>query len=247
MEAVVYQRMAADEDSHWWFRGRRAFLEKLLSSLDLPQSARLLEVGCGTGGNLALLRQFGCLDAVEFDPSARATAQAKAGIAIGFCELPFRIDAAEGSYDLVALLDVLEHIEDDVGSLKAVAAKARDDGRILLTVPAHPWLWSAHDDVHHHKRRYTRRSLKRAIAQAGLSLDAIGAFNTLLLPAALAQRAAKRLLANTSADDRIPPAPLNAVLTRIFMLERHFLGRVPLPIGLSLYAVARKTPVNVVS
>ena len=247
MDAVVYQRMAADEDSHWWFRGRRAFLEQLLSSLDLPQAARLLEVGCGTGGNLELLRRFGRLDAVEFEASARATAQAKAGMAIGFCELPSRIDADQGSYDVVALLDVLEHVEDDVGSLKAVAAKARDGGRILLTVPAHPWLWSAHDDVHHHKRRYTRRSLSRAIAQAGLSLDAIGAFNTLLLPAALAQRAAKRLLADTSADDRIPPAALNALLTRIFMLERHFLGRVPLPIGLSLYAVARKTGVNVLS
>lgn len=241
MEPAVYERMAADEDSHWWFRGRRTFLERLLGTLDLPKrSARLLEVGCGTGGNLGMLQQFGRLDAVEFDCAARTIAQAKAGFPIGFCELPSRIDAAEESYDLVALLDVLEHVDDEVGSLKAVAAKARDGGYILITVPAYPWLWSAHDDVHHHKRRYTRRTLTRTIAQAGLSLQSIGAFNTFLLPAAVAQRAAKRMLGDRSADDRIPPAWLNGLLTRIFMMERHFVGKVPLPIGLSLFAVARK-------
>jgi SAM-dependent methyltransferase len=241
MEAIVFQRMASDEDTHWWFRGRRAFLERLLGTLNLPeQSTRLLEVGCGTGGNLALLQQFGRLDAVEFDPAARVAAEAKAGFPIGFCELPSRIDAAEKSYDVVALLDVLEHVDEDVNSLKAVAAKAREGGYVVITVPAHPWLWSAHDDVHHHKRRYTRRTLKQTIAQAGLSLESIGAFNMLLLPAALAQRAAKRLLGDRSADDRMPPAPINRLLTRIFMMERHFAGRVPLPIGLSLFAVARK-------
>jgi SAM-dependent methyltransferase len=241
MEAAVYQRMAADEDAHWWFRGRRAFLERLLGTLDLPSGpSRVLEVGCGTGGNLALLRQFGRLDAVEFDSAARTIAQGKSGFPIGFCELPSRIDAAEGCYDLIALLDVLEHVEDDVGSLKAVAAKAKAGGYILITVPAHPWLWSAHDVVHHHKRRYTRRTLKRTIAEAGLSLASIGAFNMLLLPAALAQRAAKRMLGDRSADDRMPSAQLNSLLTWIFTIERHFAGRVPMPIGLSLFAVVRK-------
>lgn len=241
METAVYQRMAAAEDTHWWFRGRRAFLERLLGTLDLPErSARVLEVGCGTGGNLALLQQFGHVDPVEFDSTARMIAQAKSGLPVGFCALPSRIDAAEESYDLVALLDVLEHVDEDVGSLNTVAAKARDGGYIVITVPAHPWLWSAHDDVHHHKRRYTRRTLKRTIAQSGLSLEAIGSFNTLLLPAALAQRAAKRMLGDRSADDRMPSASLNSLLTRIFQIERHFVGRVPLPIGLSLFAVARK-------
>ena len=241
MEAVVYRRMAEEEERHWWFRGRRAFLERLLGTLDLPEgTARLLEVGCGTGGNLALLRQFGRLDAVEYDSAARIIAQGKAGFPIGFCELPLHIDAADDTYDLVALLDVLEHVDDDTGALKAVAAKVRDRGYILITVPAHPWLWSAHDDIHHHKRRYTRRTLKRTIALAGLSLESIGAFNMLLLPAALAQRAAKRVLAMRSADDNMPPASLNRLLTRIFMIERHFVGRLTLPIGLSLFAVARK-------
>lgn len=241
MEAAVYQRMASDEDTHWWFCGRRAFLERLLGTLDLPQRhARLLEVGCGTGGNLALLQRFGRLDAVEFDPGARSIAAAKTGLPIGFCELPSRIDAADETYDLVALLDVLEHVSDDIGALKAVAAKTKIGGHVLITVPAHPWLWSAHDDVHHHKRRYTRRTVRRLIGDAGLSLQSIGAFNTLLLPAALAQRAAKRMLQDRSADDHLPPAPINALLSWIFMLERHSVGRMPLPIGLSLFAVARK-------
>jgi SAM-dependent methyltransferase len=196
---------------------------------------------------LALLRQFGRLDAVEYDSAARIVAQGKAGISIGFCELPSRIDAADDTYDLVALLDVLEHVQDDVGALKAVAAKARHGGYILITVPAHPWLWSAHDDVHHHKRRYTRRTLRRAIARAGLSLESIGSFNMLLLPAALAQRAAKRILAVRSADDSMPPALLNRLLTRIFMIERHFAGRLTLPIGLSLVAVARNIDGNAAS
>jgi len=241
MEAVVYQRMAAFEESHWWFRGRRAIVERLLRSLDLPPDARLLEVGCGTGGNLALLQHFGRVDAVEFDQEARQIAERKGGIPIGYCELPSHVEAEDAQYDLVALLDVLEHIGDDIDALRTVGRKMKPGGRLLLTVPAYPWLWSSHDEAHHHKRRYTRQSLSTAIEQSGLRVDRIGAFNTILFPLALAHRLSNRLLGIKSVDDDMPGPVMNRVLGNIFLLERHVIGRVPMPAGLSLFAVARQS------
>lgn len=239
MEAAVYVRMAAHEAEHWWFRGRRAVIARLIARLGLPPGARILETGCGTGGNLAMLAGFGRVDAVEFDAAARGMAAAKSGAEIGFCELPGTIEAPDGAYDLVTLLDVLEHVEADVASLRALAKKLAPGGRILVTVPCGPWLWSAHDVVHHHKRRYRRAELLAAIAAAGLVVEASGRFNTLLWPLAAVIRVIKKGLGRDSSDDAMPGRGLNGVLAAVFGFERHLVGRVPMPVGLSLYAVAR--------
>jgi SAM-dependent methyltransferase len=238
MESVVYQRMADHEETHWWFRGRRAILERLLYGLRLPQGARILEVGCGTGGNLAMLRKFGMVDALEFDEHARRIAERKGGMPVGYFELPSRLDAPDRSYDLVALLDVLEHVGDDVEALRGVAMKLREGGQVLVTVPAYPFLWSSHDEVHHHYRRYTRATLRKVVADAGLAIDVIGSFNFLLLPAALVQRLGQRLFRWTIADEEIPTPKVNRLLGAIFQFESHVVGRVRLPAGLSIFAIA---------
>jgi hypothetical protein len=103
-----------------------------------------------------------------------------------------------------------------------------------------PWLWSDHDVLHQHKRRYTRAILAERLHAAGFEIAGIGFFNTLLFPLALAQRLIARLIGGGGADHSVPPEPLNAVLSGLFSLEAGLLGRIRFPIGLSLFAVARK-------
>lgn len=239
MDRIVYDRMAAHDTTHWWYRGRREILADYLRRwAGLPDHARILEIGCGTGHNLPMLAQFGDVDAIEIDPAARAVAEKRLGKPIGTSPLPDLSDAAEASYDLVAILDVLEHVEDDVAALRAIATRLKPGGRILITVPAHPWMWSAHDVVNHHHRRYTRRTLAAAMEKAGLEWRKFGYFNSLLFPAAVAARFVGKLTGKEDSDDSPPPGPINTAFEHIFALERHMVGRVPMPPGLSLVTLA---------
>lgn len=239
MDRAVYDRMAEAEAEHWWFRGRRAVLQSVIETrCTLPTGARILDAGCGTGGNLEMLSKFGDLDAFEFDADARAMAAAKGVAHVAFGALPDAIDAPDGSYDLIGLFDVLEHIEDDHGSLVTLGRKLKPEGSLLISVPAMPWLWSEHDVSHHHKRRYTRSSLSRVIEAAGLDVEVISYFNTLLFPLAVAQRVGQRITLSNKPADAMPPPWLNASLGAVFAAERHLAGRVPLPFGLSLFAIA---------
>jgi SAM-dependent methyltransferase len=145
---------------------------------------------------------------------------------------------APGSYDLVAVLDVIEHVEDDVAALKAIAKVLRPGGKILITVPAHQWMWSAHDVVNHHKRRYSKATLAASLEKAGLGWRKLHWFNSLLFPVAVAARFAGKLTGKDDSDDSPPPKPLNALFEAVFGLERHLVGRLPLPPGVSLFAVA---------
>jgi len=238
MERAVFDRMAEQDQVHWWYVARRRILGDLIArEIALPAAPRILEIGCGTGHNFGMLRRFGRLDALEVDSAARALASSRLGHAVGDAPLPALGGVPDGAYDLIALLDVLEHVDGDKAALESIATKLAPGGHILLTVPAYQWLWSAHDAAHHHKRRYSKRTLRAVIEAAGLKADRLGYFNSLLFPIAAAARIAGNLLGKTSGDDKMPPAPLNRLLQGIFSLERHLVGRVPLPAGVSLFAV----------
>jgi len=136
------------------------------------------------------------------------------------------------------VLDVVEHIDDDVGALKAMARVLKPGGKILITVPAHQWMWSAHDVVNHHKRRYSKGTLLAALEKAGLKWRKLRWFNSLLFPVAVAARFAGKLMGKDDSDDSPPPAVLNKAFEAIFGLERHLLGRLPMPPGLSIIVLA---------
>ena len=237
MERIVYDRMAELDSRHWWYRARREILADLIVRRIAPSpGARILEVGCGTGHNLPMLGRFGPVDAIEIDPAARAIAARRLGRAVGASPLP-ELAGVGGGYALIAALDVVEHVLDDRAALQAMADRLAPGGKLLITVPAHPWMWSAHDVVNHHHRRYTRKALKAAVADAGLTLEMMSWFNSLLFPLAAAARIAGRLRGKEDSDDALPPAPVNALFERLFALERHAIGRVPFPPGVSLVAI----------
>ena len=241
MDAAAYQSLREQQDRHWWFVGRRRIVGSLIERfVALPGKARILEAGCGYGGNLAMLRAIGETEAFEFDDDARAHSATHSGVPVAYGRLPDEIGFAGERFDLIAMLDVLEHIDDDLGSLRTLRDRLADGGSLLLTVPAVPWLWSEHDVLHHHKRRYTRSQLHQRLREAGLEPVRLGYFNSLLFPLALVERLLSRLTGRKGEGHDTPPERLNGLLTTIFSLERSLLGRVRFPIGLSLFAVARK-------
>jgi SAM-dependent methyltransferase len=242
MERIVYEQMAEFDERHWWYCARREIIAALIRRRAMPPAnGAILEIGCGTGHNLAMLGQFGHVDALELDDQARAIAEKRLGRTIMSAPLPELAGVPDRHYDLIGAFDVIEHIDDDRASIASIAAKLKPGGKFVMTVPAHGWMWSAHDRVNHHKRRYSKRGLRRLIEGSQLRLDSVGYFNSLLFPIAVAQRLASKALRKDDADLKLPPAPLNAALERTFAAERHLIGRLPLPPGLSLFAVASAT------
>jgi SAM-dependent methyltransferase len=241
MERAVFDRMAELDQDHWWFVARRRILKALIQRVvRLPDRARILEVGCGTGHNLAMLKEFGRVEASELDRCARALANKRLPGKVKEAKLPDLSMFERNGYDLIALLDVLEHVPDDLGSLRAIHRRLKPGGALLMTVPANPWMWSAHDAAHHHFRRYTKKQLQELFLRSGLEIQLLSYFNSLLFPLVAAARIVGKITRKESADDRLPGAAVNATLNKIFGWEAALLGRVPMPFGVSLVAVVRR-------
>lgn len=239
MEAHLYHLMRELEDEHWWFVARRKIIASLLETLNLPADAEILDVGCGTGGNLAILGHFGQVTGIEHDPVAAELARQRKFAPIFPGNLPDELPDLAKRFDLITLLDVIEHVEDHVASLRNLAGWLNPGGRILITVPAFNFLWSQHDDENHHKRRYRRRDLEQLAHSANLSVQYMGYFNTWLFPPVAAIRLVRKLFPGQQAfqDMRMPARLVNQALTWIFGSERRLIGRVSLPFGISLLAV----------
>jgi SAM-dependent methyltransferase len=244
---------------HWWFRGRQRILESVLERELARERAAgivprlLLTVGCGPAPGIAwlaaLLGDAGRVIGLDADPSGalRARREPSQALPSGVAFAYGRAEATplrSGSCDAALALDVLEHMEDDAPALAEAARVVRPGGFVLVTVPAFPSLWGSQDVVSHHKRRYTAATLARTFERAGVLLSWHSYFNTALFPPVAAVRWGRRLLgagagAARSDFDAGRPGLVNEALVRLFAAERHLLGRVRLPFGVSLAAVAR--------
>jgi SAM-dependent methyltransferase len=215
-------------------------LDALIGGMNLPKDANILEAGCGPGGNFELLSRFGNVAAFDMDP---ATVQS--------CITEFGVDCKQGKlpadhpfhdshrFDLVAALDVLEHIDEDLESLRSLATCLAPGGRILVTVPAYQWMFSSHDRFHHHKRRYRLGALKALAAAAGLKLERVGYFNSLLFaPIAAARLVSANRSGPAQSDARMPGRLVNRSLMRIFGWEAGLIRHLKFPFGTSIYLIA---------
>lgn len=243
MDPDAYAQHAAVEDTHWWFRGRRAIASSVIAGLDLPRPARVVELGSGTGGNLPMLEALGDAVAIEPDESARELSRRRHPRTRHVAT----IDALEGpAFDAAFAFDVLEHIDDPPSALRQLHAWLAPGAPLVVTVPAHPWMFGGHDAYLHHLRRYTRRELAQHLEDGRFVVEQLTPINAALFPAAVAARGLE--LGRGLVGPRRPPAArgmtepprlLNELLARVFGAERRVL-RV-LPTGLSLLAVARAT------
>ncbi len=231
------------DERHWWFAGRRRVVRGELERLPLPSPARVLDAGCGSGRNLVELARFGPVAGIELRPQAAAVAERRGigDVRVGPVEsLPWE----DGVFDLVTCLDVLEHTADDGVTLRELRRVTRAGGFLLLTVPAYQMLWSAHDVVSGHVRRYRARTVSDAVIGAGWTVRRLTAFNTLLLvptvAVRLAQRGRTRAPAGCRSELELTSRWLNRVLEQPLRAEAALLRRgARLPVGLSLLVVAR--------
>jgi len=241
-----------EEDRHWWFATRTDSLLGMLDRL-LPEAAggRVLDVGCGAGNMFHHLARYGAVEGLDNSPKPLAIARQRGytvqeGVAT---DLPY----GDGEFDLVAALDVIEHVDDDRRVLAECARVCRPGGFVVVTTPALAWLWSHNDEINDHKRRYTRAQLIERLQTAGFRPRRVTYNNFFVFPMAAAlillrrgSTKAPELAAPTTDDEayqvEMEPAPplLNRVLTGVGRLEATLLRHVNMPIGTSLIAIAQK-------
>lgn len=232
------------EKNHWWFRARRQILREQLQALSLPVRASILEVGVGPGENLySIYPPDAEVVGIEPDPELAALARARGSQPIHETtieEFPSSADA--GQFDAVTMFDLLEHTRDDALVLRKASELLTPQGYLVVSVPAFMLLWSQHDVVNLHYRRYTRRELVSKVERAGLSVTRATYFSTLLFPPVAALRLLRRTTADEDAatDLKYSLGPADRMLYHIFLSERRLLRHVNLPFGTSVLVVARK-------
>jgi SAM-dependent methyltransferase len=242
MEAREIDEMRRLEDHHWWFVGKRLLVAALLGDVLARPGLRVLDVGCGTGGVLAGLgngvRPFG----IDRSPLALAHCRGR-GLAAVACAGAGALPFAAASFDVVLLLDVLEHFAEEQALLAEVRRLVRTGGHVLVSVPAFQFLWSEHDEVLQHVRRYRAGELRRVLAEAHLTVERLTYTNAAAFPPALVVRGLLQRLglwAGGRTDFREHGSLVNGTLLGAYRLEARALARgMRLPVGLSVAALAR--------
>jgi len=250
MDTEAYEEMIELQEKHWWFIARREVIQSLIK-LQMPHSptANVLEIGCGVGGNVELLSKSGNYLGIDMHKAAIDYCSEK------FPQFNFKCARIEdiplefnsNKFDSIYILDVLEHLENEVEILKTVKSYLKESGKILVTVPAFEFLWSQHDNFVHHMRRYTKDSLRKILEESGYTVERLSYFNSLLFPLALIQRLGMRFLnKKLSSHLSMPPKIVNWLFKVIFLQEAWIIRFTNMPVGLSITAVVRKKTEEVI-
>ena len=243
--ATSFEPLAALEDHHFWFKARNALITWAVSRY-FPGARAILDVGCGNGQvSRALQRAFPNLrlTACEAFPEGLAIAARKVPTA-ELVQADIRDLPWSEEFDVVGAFDVLEHVTDDAAALRQMVRATRPHGGVIVTVPQHQWLWSPIDDYSRHVRRYSRVELRSRLEAAGLRVERITSFVSVLLPLLLVSRISKRgEPVDPMAEFNLSPFA-NAGGAALMAVERLMIrAGVPLPAGGSLLAVGRRSDV----
>lgn len=242
MKIEMYRIFFEIQKKHWWFVTRKNivldFVDRFLPKDD---QVKILDIGCGSGLMLNDLEKVGQTFGMDMSDEAISFSKEIFGGTVEKGALPDQVPYQEDFFDLITALDVIEHIDDDVGSISAIRDLLVPGGKCIFTVPAYMFLWSAHDDMNQHKRRYTLPELNEKLVKAGFSVEKISYYNTLLFPAVFLVRMLNNVLRREGASDTdMPGRAMNYVLKKIFGIEKYLLRYFNLPFGVSVLAVVRK-------
>lgn len=246
MEETAYRQFVELEQTHFWMVSRRRIFFHLLDrEIGRRQDLKIMDVGCGAGGMLAPLSQYGEVTGIDTSEELVARCQER-GFARVFTGSAYDLPAPAASLDLITLFDTIEHIPDDVAVLAECREKLAPGGLVFISVPAYQFLYANNDRVAHHERRYTATDLRRKLTATRLAPVKVTYFNTLLfpliLPAVLLKKARERWSDPGDATNLSHPLPpsLNRLLTGVMSSERRLLQRVDAPFGHSIVAMARR-------
>jgi len=241
MDERFHQFERQVEDFHWWYKVRREILDQQLQALRLPPDARLLDVGCGTGGASLVLSRHGRAVALDREPQSFQISMDRPYTHRVVSSLEQPLPFSDGSFDVVCALDILEHLDDDFASARQLYRVCKPGGVLIAYVPAFRALRGYNDDYSQHRRRYTRAQLDRVAREAGFAVEKSGYFNMILfLPTLMARVAQRRFKQLDQMEHSTRPHPLHPLLAALFRLELPLLARVPLPVGTSAFCIARK-------
>jgi SAM-dependent methyltransferase len=239
MDSTLYELFYSLEDTHWWFQGRKELVLDLLRRYRPCSKPRILDVGCGTGGMLTGYEQYGVSFGVDTAAEAAHFCRLRGlRMMVGSgTELPL----ADESMDVVSALDVIEHVDDDRGIMSEMRRVCRKNGVLLLTVPAFQFLWSSHDVLNHHRRRYIRGQIADLLRDSGFEPLKLSYYNSFLLPAAVVRKYVLRVR-NHGPESHLDqvPGPINSIFRRVLSFEGPLLARRDFPIGASIICAARR-------
>jgi SAM-dependent methyltransferase len=243
MKKSEYARMEEHEKNYWWHLGRLRIIKTYVSrALVDKQKAKIMNVGCGTGGTIDMLEKFGTVDNVDISDDAISFMKQNGYTRLTKVDdiaLPFK----DKTYDMVGAFDVLEHIENQTGALKEWKRILKDDGAVVITVPAYQWLWSDHDKSLYHERRYTTARIKQAATEAGLRVEKKSYAIVFSLPLVVAFRYINKITGKeTDSETSYVEVPkwVNSLFTQFLYLEALMHNFIKFPFGTTVVTILKK-------
>lgn len=242
MNIEMYRIFFEIQKKHWWFVTRKNIvLDVIERHLMKDKPKKVLDIGCGSGLMLNSLKNIGQTFGMDMSDEAINFSKEIFDGRVEKGALPNQLPYQENFFDLITALDVIEHIDNDTDSISAIRSLLVPGGRCVFTVPAYMFLWSAHDEMNQHKRRYTLPELNEKLIQAGFIVEKISYYNTFLFPVIFMVRMLNNVLKRDGASDTdMPGEVMNGVLKKIFGIEKYLLRHFNLPFGVSVLAVVRK-------
>lgn len=241
MNPNEYEVLYSLEDHYWWYVARRELIGQVVQRIASPRAAqKILDVGCGTGANSAMLTRHGWVAGTDASEHALEFCHRRA-LPNLFRSRIERLPLLPNSLDMVVVLDVLEHVDNDLAVLEELRRVLRPGGSLVATVPAFGFLWSEHDEALHHRRRYTGYELRNKLTRSGFEVERCSFYLASLFFPILFIRSWQNIFKRSAIPKTshvILPRWINRLLIAVLAIERRVFGWINLPFGVSLVAVA---------